>query len=255
MENCFILHFSDLHFGKLSLIWDSELEYDFQDFMYSLNELLTKIITEKPIKIVLITGDIGSFGELQKNKLIEDFFKIFSKQEIPILICPGNHDLKRALTKKKRFEDFCNLIKTYKKYLGIYFSEDFEINQSSYYYCSDINCLFFSVNSCVNIESVPVLKKKWCYLLKLFKREILYEKSKLDIGIYSKKLLGNFINEVKSKIENYESSKRFILLHHPISSLEKRPNKKIFLEQNEIYGVFSGHFHNYDYKIDGKLHN
>ncbi|GAH45091.1 unnamed protein product, partial [marine sediment metagenome] len=116
-------------------------------------------------------------------------------------------------------------------------------------------CLFFSVNSCVNIKSVPRLKRTWNYLSKLFKKEILYDKSQLDIGIFSKKLLGNFINEVKAKIENYDSSKKFILLHHPIFFLEKRPNKKIFLEQNEIYGVFSGHFHNYDYKIDGKLHN
>jgi len=173
MEICQILHFSDLHFGRLSLIKDSELNYDFLDFKFQLKNLLNKLIYSNKIKIIIITGDIGSYGKIEDNELIKEFFELFSIKNIPILISIGNHDLKReSIIHNKQFTGFCNFIKKHKNQLKTNLSDNFDKNQSSYYYNPDLNCLFLAINSCVNIEAIPILKKKWNRLVRLIKKKL-----------------------------------------------------------------------------------
>ena len=64
MDNAFyILHFSDLHFGALSLEMESKFKTSFQDFFFDFSKTVSKIIENYKPKIILITGDFTSKGD------------------------------------------------------------------------------------------------------------------------------------------------------------------------------------------------
>ena len=98
-----ILHTSDLHLGK------NLLEESLQDDQeYILNEIV-RIVEEKEVNVVMISGDIydKTIPRADAIKLFDDFITTLSKENVKILITSGNHDSNERLAfGSKIFNEF-----------------------------------------------------------------------------------------------------------------------------------------------------
>ena len=89
-----ILHLADLHIGKI--IYEQSL---IEDQKYILNEVI-KIIKNKKIEVVLISGDIydRSIPTLEAVELLNEFLnKLIKELNLKVFIISGNHDSKERL--------------------------------------------------------------------------------------------------------------------------------------------------------------
>lgn len=89
-----ILHLADLHIGKI--IYEQSL---IEDQKYILNEVI-KIIKNKKVEVVLISGDIydRSIPPLEAVELLNEFLnKLIKELNLKVFIISGNHDSKERL--------------------------------------------------------------------------------------------------------------------------------------------------------------
>lgn len=89
-----ILHLADLHIGKI--IYEQSL---IEDQKYILNEVI-KIIKNKKVEVVLISGDIydRSIPTLEAVELLNEFLnKLIKELNLKVFIISGNHDSKERL--------------------------------------------------------------------------------------------------------------------------------------------------------------
>ena len=79
----------------------------------------------------------------------------------------------------------------------------------------------------------------------------------VDPGLYSVTELNNFLDQIKSKIgtKNYNTSTKFLILHHPIHFLNRRNDRIENLKDKGIEIIFSGHYHKSDYWENLSLKN
>src|SRR3989304_4385754 len=92
-----ILHFSDIHFGKINETW----KHDFNDA--SGNSILFDMLPplQKDIDFFIITGDLVCKGsdtnqfEEAKDFIIKMMEKLVLKDPSKIIVIPGNHDISR----------------------------------------------------------------------------------------------------------------------------------------------------------------
>lgn len=252
-----ILHFSDLHFGEQSIQIKAKFKYDFDNYFRILENTIKDIVNDNiSTKLVIISGDIGSKGDIpRQDRYFDIFFEIFSEKKIPIITCLGNHDLiQEEIDKEKQFKIYVDLINSIKIFLGynttersyIYkLSHNFSENQASYIYLKEMNSIFISLNSCKNIELRPIMDKKG-KSVKNKDSNIQYMQEFLNVGILTIEDLEGLISEIKSEVgeKNYNKSIKFLICHHNIIEKESLIILK-FLKKNNIRIIFSGHEHQY----------
>lgn len=254
-----ILHFSDLHFGEQNIQQYAKYKLDFDNYFVITKETIENIIKEdKNISLVIITGDLGSKGEIIESNYLNEFFQIFSNNNIPILTCLGNHDLIRDLiTLGEQFTKYELKIRAIKEILGIHnnnpnyiykLSKNFSNNQASYIYINEMKSLFISLNSCKNIEKECIGKD--------FNEKDLYDQDKFNVGFLSVRDLVEIQKEIKEIIGNnkYFKADKFLVCHHSIMN-NKYERELIlnFLNKNNIQTIFSGHLHLYRLSKNVKL--
>lgn len=267
MTNFSILHFSDLHFGEKNLlkflkdnVGTSNALFD--NFFYNFKLTIESIInSNNNVKLIIITGDLGSIGEISENKYFKEFFQIFHIKEIPVIICPGNHDLHRELIQygnsTGQFLHYNEKIMKIYDSLGfienenyIYcLSKNFENNQSSYIFLKDENILVLSTNSCKSIELKKIGEDN--------NGNAIYDQYNLDKGFLLLEDLNELIKEIKVKLglEIFQNSNKFLICHHPVlNDFNKKYTILNILESYNIIIIFSGHIHKYDFKTDERLH-
>ncbi|MHA1380906.1 MAG: metallophosphoesterase family protein [Candidatus Helarchaeota archaeon] len=242
------LHISDLHFGKSSISKDAFGTQAFDDFFSLIEDDFSKIIEEREIKCLIISGDIISRGEefeFQNEYLIK-FLRIFNEKNVPVLICNGNHDLQRnSIIEKRQFEGYKDFMKTNKKLLNIEYSDNFENNQAAFLFLEQYNLLFLSLNSCKYIENKIIseeLKKLPEFSLDPDKY---LQKRYLNVGILSRRDLTNIFKELRRKFgeERLNYTNIFVICHHSIGDLEESDLSINFLKVNKVKIIFSGHLH------------
>lgn len=171
-----ILHISDIQAGKFNILADIKKlkgEKDAQEFYKSIIDdlkfIFNEIHQEKPIDIIIISGDIASEGieedyiEVQ-NTLIKMMENVFIKSSNPIpkihwIIAPGNHDIQWGLD-ERRFNEFIKFCKNNG------FNSRFELDNPDSIVdlipfrdeTSDIQIEFLVLNSCLNIFDKPTRK-------------------------------------------------------------------------------------------------
>lgn len=243
-----ILHFSDLHFGEHSLLEVSKFKHQFSNYFELIKSRLEDLIDKNNVELAIISGDFTSKGKKLKNSNFAKFLKIISDKKIPTITCVGNHDLIEVeIDKDKQFKIYVKIIKKHKQLLGIdtsnekieyKLSENFNINQASYIYFKDYNSVFYSLNSCKNIEIVSIKN--------ISTNEITKEQTFRNIGFLTLKDLEDFFEEIEKKIggEIFKKSLKFLICHHGFNY----GNSAIIMNKlKEIRNrfVFSGHEHNY----------
>ena len=229
-----ILHISDFHFGNSSIKQDTIYPTIPDDFLYKTQKFM-KTQLELP-DLVIFTGDLISKGKTAnlKSPIILDFLKYFTHNNIPILVCNGNHDLVEGnIMTKTQFIDFNNFIMQHHKEFGINISENFNENQASYIDFPRYNILFISLNSCHNI----ITNKDQDF-------------KKLATITY--KLTDEFFNELKKKVKYFFYRNKFVIIHHPLEKLKKHIDSIKILKENNVKVVFAGDSHKFsNTKYDG----
>lgn len=98
MTKICVLHFSDLHFGEQNILQFMDRRSLFENFYYNLRRKINEIIDGiGSIKLAIISGDLGSLGHIPRDSDFMKFFELFFLKNIPVLTCPGNHDIYREL--------------------------------------------------------------------------------------------------------------------------------------------------------------
>ncbi len=229
-----ILHISDFHFGNRSIKQDTIYSTIPGDFLYKTQKFMKKQL-ELP-DIVIFTGDLILKGKTVdlKSPIILDFLKYFTHNNIPILICNGNHDLvEDNIANKSQFLDFNNFIKKNHKEFGINISKKFYENQASYIDFPRYNVLFISLNSCHNI---------------ITNKEQDFKKP----ATISYKLTDEFFNELKKKVKYFFYRNKFVIIHHPLEKLKEHIDSIKILKENDVKVVFAGDSHKFsNTKYDG----
>ena len=166
---------------------------------------------------------------------------MFNKNNIPILTSNGNHDLDRNLiSNEKQFNIYIDFIYNNLAILNCELSSKFQSDQSSYIYLKEENCLFISINSCVNIENKNLYDEKG------HKTNLLDESYQI-VGIPSIENLNTFLEEIKAKIgKKYDYTNKFLICHHPMRDFEKSERVIYYFIENRFLIIFSGHIHTYD---------
>ncbi|KKN28880.1 hypothetical protein LCGC14_0849680 [marine sediment metagenome] len=222
-----ILHISDFHFGNNSIQQDTIYPTIPDDFLYKTQKFM-KTQLELP-DLVIFTGDLISKGKIAdlKSPIILDFLKYFTHNNIPILICNGNHDLdENNIENKNQFVDFNNFILEHQKELGINISENFYENQASYMDFPRYNTLFISLNSCHNI---------------ITNKEQDFKKP----ATISYQLTDEFFNELRQKIKYFFYRNKFVIIHHPLEKLKEHIDSIKILKKNNVKVVFAGDSHKF----------
>ncbi len=245
-----IIHISDLHFGEKSIARDSGFGKSFEDFFTLLITTIEKIMQDYSIKILIISGDISSKGDMDQlqNKYLMEFLQIFIKRSIPICIANGNHDLDlNSIESKSQFKEFTNFLKKKKKEFNVNLSKDFRKNQVSFKYLKDYNSIFIAVNSCKYIEKRLINDE--IRNLNVEDRNKYLNQKYLDIGVLSMKDLSNILTELEDNFGKIQFSNmnKFLICHHSLKNLEDNKISINFLEENDLHLIFSGHEHNYYY--------
>ncbi|MFX0075510.1 MAG: metallophosphoesterase family protein, partial [Candidatus Hermodarchaeota archaeon] len=236
-----ILHFSDLHFGELSVQQMGKYKTSFDDFFYYFLKKVQGIIDDKSTDLVIISGDLTSRGKKKDlhNHFLMKFLDVFIENKVPIITCNGNHDLSREkIELGGQFDFYQEFINENKDRFQCELSKHFDINQISYVFLDSLNCLFFSINSCRNIENRFLDSKN----------EI-HDKDYTDVGIFSAKELDLFLEEIRDKFGNrYHSMNIFLVSHHPMRRFSESIYSIKCLSERNISIVFSGHEHNYEFQ-------
>lgn len=89
-----LMHLSDLHFGKM-LLEQSLID----DQRYILEEII-KIIKEKKVDVVMISGDVydKAIPNIEAVKLFSEFLTKLYKLGVKVFVIAGNHDSKDRLS-------------------------------------------------------------------------------------------------------------------------------------------------------------
>ena len=229
-----ILHISDFHFGNSSIKQDTIYPTIPDDFLYKTQKFM-KTQLELP-DLIIFTGDLISKGKIAdlKSPIILDFLKYFTLNNIPILVCNGNHDLvEDNIVNKTQFIDFNNFIMLHHKEFGINISENFYENQASFIDFPLYNVLFISLNSCHNIITNKMQD---------FKKP----------ATISYKLTDEFFNELKKKIKYFFYRNKFVIIHHSLEKLKEHIDSIKILKENNVKVVFAGDSHKFsNTKYDG----
>ena len=104
-----ILHLSDLHFFSPVTEDDKNKYGNLKTIKNGLIGKIADLHKQKPIDIIIITGDITSNGTLDEYRNFEKEFlqllltKCKSKKKIYLLVCPGNHDLNQSKIEIKNY--------------------------------------------------------------------------------------------------------------------------------------------------------
>ncbi|MFW9996050.1 MAG: metallophosphoesterase [Candidatus Odinarchaeota archaeon] len=263
-----VLHFSDLHFGHFFLENNADRPSDFPDFFHRLKNRLEKLMDEHIPSLVIISGDIGSIGKdisetpvLSRNDergYLFQFLELFRKKNIPVLMCAGNHDLNYEEIKNK--QQFTPYLKIHAKLdeilsggIGSEKSERFSENQASYIYIKEMNAFFFAVNSCIDIEAVPLTTQAddgGTIVIKNENDEVRYELGPLERGTFSYKHLNELAAEVRGKYpDQFQDARKYLVCHHPRMYFAARKECEQLAAEIGIKIVFSGHRHWSDFFI------
>ena len=245
-----ILHFSDLHFGKNSLLSDSKGIEVFDDFFLKTKELFTNIINDMKIKAVVLTGDISSRGEKKHygDRYMDDLLRIFSDKKIPIIICNGNHDLDRDLiNKKKQFSFFFEFISTKIDLLNIDLFEKFNENQAMYLFLKEFNTLFIALNSCKYIEEKLIDEKIKEKIQDKNELNIYLNQENLNFGRIKRSDVENCFNELENTFgkKRLKYMNKILICHHGLEFLQKSKDSIDFIVEKGFKLILSGHIHEY----------
>ena len=245
-----ILHFSDLHFGDYNIEDKGRYKFTFDNYFNLFTNFLDELLVtnESPTKLVIISGDFFTKGVAVKSKYFYDFFKFFSNKGIPILTCLGNHDIVRSdIEIMNQFSHYNDFINSIRDLIGInkinepYLyrtSKKFEENQASYVYLNKYNSIFFTLNSCKNIEEKKISKKNG---------DIKLKREYLNIGLLKVLDINNVLNEIRIEVgdEIFNNSLKFLICHHIV--VKNGVNQPVLnqLKKKGIKIIFSGHKHEY----------
>jgi predicted MPP superfamily phosphohydrolase len=245
-----ILHISDIHIQTSS---DAQL---FQ------NQLLTDLVKNLKIEnldYIIITGDIAKFSTEEEykyaNEFIDNIKKHFNLKSEKVIICPGNHDLNRDLSKRSYinfFEDnpenipegqyvwikddksanticlrneklhrdrFCFFSDFYKKISANPYSLNYE-DQGNLHSFSDDKVVFLTLNSCWEIDHI-------------FK----------DRASIHNNALTNQLNILLKNESNYHNYLKIALWHHPINMMKNNNFIKKILANYNFHICMYGHIH------------
>ncbi len=246
----YILHFSDLHFGELSVKEDAIVPEQFHDFYRSLTDKINEIIKKHSPRLIIISGDIGSKGKVTRDTYLIKFFKLFSNKGIPILLCVGNHDLDETVKDFVRYSEYTKLINEINdSILNTKLSKDFNENQASYIFIEEINSIFFSINSTVSNKYIEIGKHN-------VTGKPIYDSNLSDSGLFSIDQLVNFLEEIRGVLkEKFDDVDKFLVTHYSIDKFKRSKEHIRYLEKHNVKVIFSGHEHNYDYFPYKTLHN
>ncbi len=230
-KNLSIIHISDIHLGLFSISKDAESPEAFEDFFSLLEDQLKKAIEDESVKCAIITGDITSKGikKYYTDSHFERILNLFTQKQIPILICNGNHDLKRNLIYQgEQFQYYVDIIKKKLNFLNCSLSNKFDKNQISYILLPNYNTILLSLNSCQYIKE----------------NEGKHSNS-LNLGVLRVTDIREVIDELKKKYSNtaFENMNKFLVCHHDIRSLEQAQISLSYLKSQNIKFIFSGHIH------------
>ena len=224
-----ILHTSDLHLGK------SLLEESLQDDQeYILNEIV-RIVEEKEVSVVMISGDIydKTIPRADAIKLFDDFITTLSNKNVKILITSGNHDSNERLAFGSEIFNKFNI------HIATSYGERKEDENGEVYY--DCHIKKVSVDD-VDFYLLPFLKP--FHLKDLMENEE-YENIKDS----------NSMMEWILKRENLDENRKNILLAHQFVQRGEVPPKQ---SDSESVGTLDpiqvSLFDDFDYVALGHLH-
>lgn len=280
MKTLRLLHITDLHYSNKKGNYYDTLDIKdkstsdglkrnanslwSKEFIDSVTNWLGK---NKTIDAILCTGDIGEKGE-EKNvelgvKLLEFICRKLSVSKENLILCPGNHDLKRTATQGSEFTDYETKL------------EQYGFNNYSVYDNAKINRIndvpIISLNSCMGgteqsnfIDKYKQIVKKIVEKNPTFRDELENELHTLGqehlidfldipfVGIKQIVAMENAIND--------NDSCAIVMMHHnPVlhNSKEVRPYStlvdggvildKLMKKKKKIF-IFHGHTH-FDYDI------
>lgn len=242
-----ILHISDLHFGKDSILADAFGLEVFDDFLSLMEDTFEIILKEEEVHALIISGDILSKGEKAdyNNEFLRKIIGFFAEKKIPVIISCGNHDLEREfIESNKQFDSFVTFIQNNTKQLNTKLFKNFTTNQAMYVYIEECNTFIISFNSCKHIKLELIdesLKEKYNQedLMKF------YRKDYLDVGMIKHRDIKDCFNELRSLYGNniVKYSNKIVVSHHSLNSLEESSISIKKLNEENVKLIISGHIH------------
>lgn len=232
-----ILHFSDLHFGEYSIQNDEKRPGDFKNYFTRFQTKVNYIIKNEIVNLVIISGDFCSknlffITKSGKKKLkrrnslelpiyLKKFLDIFKTENIPIVICIGNHDIKRNIKKNEdRTTIYKELKELIKDYMNSDFSVNFDQNLINYKLYKREGILAFSIDTTFSLRD-----------------------NNMDDPSIDLRGIEEFFDELESIGLKYSSFKKILVCHHPMREIHDFEDIQPYLIKKNIELILSGHFH------------
>ena len=246
-------HFSDLHFQ-----FDKE-GFDTQDLR---KKLIDKIETYRKINgkfdYLFITGDIlhkGNQDIKEKKEIIEyllELAKAAECEEENVILCAGNHDLKRFRARKNTLD---NILKEYKE------EGSWDYNGYCSIVVNDVCTPFKEICQLINHrqEVTPLhyfipLENINLYVLntsvfagQTYPGEKEANPDLEDTNLY---ICDTNLYELKNKVKDLNDKLNIVIAHHGVECFEKEEQKKFlnFLRDLKIDLYLCGHVHKTKYR-------